>query len=97
MAHIINDKIELLNRVSDSIDHIISDIENETNMIYEKIYKVSEKGTGHLHLINCKLKEIMIQLKQNLKNILVWQIYNTNNCAARLWGNYLQQKHKIIV
>ena len=97
LTDVIDNKIELLNRVSDSIDHIISDIKNETNMFDEKIYKAYEKGIDHLHLINCKLKEIMIQLKQNLKNILVWQIYNTNNCAARLWGEYLQQKHKIIV
>ena len=40
-------------------------------MIDEKIYKVFEKGVDQLHLINCKLKEIMIQLKQNLKKILV--------------------------
>ena len=63
MTDVIDNKIELLNRVGDSIDHIISDIKNETNMIDEKIYKAYEKGIDHLHLINCKLKEIMIQLK----------------------------------
>ena len=67
----LTDVIELLNRVGDSIDHIISDIKNETNMIDEKIYKVSEMDNDTLHLINNKLKEIMIQLKQNLKKILV--------------------------
>ena len=49
--------------MGNSIDHIISDIKNQTNMIDELIYKVSEKGTDHLNFINCKLKEIMIQLK----------------------------------
>ena len=68
---VINNKIELLNRVGDVIDHIISDIKNKTNMIDEIIYKVSEIENDTLHLINCKLKEIMIQLKQNLKKILV--------------------------
>ena len=39
---VINNKIELLNRVGDLIDHIISWIKNRTNMIHEKIYKMSE-------------------------------------------------------
>ena len=67
----INNKIELLNRAGDLIDHIISDIKNETNMIDEKIYKVSEMDSDTLDLINNKVKEIMRQLRQNLKNILV--------------------------
>ena len=71
MTDVINNKIELLNRVGDLIDHIISWIKNRTNMIDEKIYKVSEMDNDTLHLINNKLKEIMIQLKQNLKKILV--------------------------
>ena len=72
---VINNKIELLNRVGDFIDHIISDIKNETNMTDEKIYKVSEMDSDTLHLINDKVKEIMSRLKQNLKNILFQQIY----------------------
>ena len=64
-------KIELLNGVGELIDHIISDIKNETNMIDEKIYKFSEMDNDTLHLINDKVKEFMSQLKQNLKKILV--------------------------
>ena len=89
---VINNKIELLNGVGELIDHIISDIKNETNMIDEKIYKVSEMDNDALHLINDKVKEFMRQLKQNLKKILVLQIYNTNNSVTRLWREYLQQK-----
>ena len=55
----------------DSIDHIISNIKNETNMTDEKIYQVSEMDNDTLHLINDKVKELMSQLKQNLKQILV--------------------------
>ena len=82
-------KIELLNGVGELIDHIISDIKNETNMIDEKIYKVSEMDNDTLHLINDKVKEFMSQLKQNLKKILVQQIYNTNNCHKTLRGGGL--------
>ena len=88
----INNKIESLNRAADLIDHIISDIKNETNVIDEKIYKVSEMDSDTLDLINNKVKEIMSQLRQNFKKILVYQIYNTNNCLTRLWREYLQQK-----
>ena len=78
MTDVINNKTELLNRMCGLIDHIMSEIKNETDMIDEKIYKAGEMYSDILHLINCKLKEIMSQLKQNLKKILVYQIYNTN-------------------
>ena len=42
LTDVIDNRIELLNRAGDSIDHIVSDIKNETNMIDEKIYNVSE-------------------------------------------------------
>ena len=71
LTDVINNKIELVNRMCESIDHVISEIKNETNMIDEKIYKVSEMDNDTSHLINDKLKEIMIKLKQNLKKILV--------------------------
>ena len=44
---VINNKTELLNRVDDLIDHIISWIKNRTNMIDERIYKVSEMEMTH--------------------------------------------------
>ena len=71
LNNVINNKIELLNRVGHLIDHIISWIKNSTNTIDEKIYKVSEMDNDTLHLIDNKLKEIIIKLKQNLKKIPV--------------------------
>ena len=53
---VINNKIELLNRMGDLIDQIICWIKNRTNMIDEKIYKVSEMDNDTLHLTNNKLK-----------------------------------------
>ena len=52
-------------------------------MIDEMIYKVSEIDNDTLYLINCKLKEIIIQLKQNLKKILVQQIYCINKVTIQ--------------
>ena len=53
-------------------------------MIDEKIYKVSEMDNDTLHLINDKLKEIMIKLKQNLKKILVQQICCVNKVTIQI-------------
>ena len=51
-----------------------------------------------LHLINDKVEEIMGQLKQNLKKILVQQIYcnNTNKIIVLqgFWSEYLHQKYQ---
>ena len=41
LTDIINNKIALLNRIYDAIDHAMSEIKNETNMIDEKIHKLS--------------------------------------------------------
>ena len=72
LTDVINNKIELLNRMCESIDHIIGRIKNETSMIDEKIHKFSEMDNDALYLINDKLEKIIIQLKQNIKkDILV--------------------------
>ena len=71
LTDVINNKIELVNRMGGVIDHVMSEIKNETNMIDEKIHKVSEMDNDTQHLINDKLKEIMIQSRKNLEKIVV--------------------------
>ena len=71
LTDVINNKTELLNRMCRTIDHVMSEIKNETNMIDEKIYKVSEMDKDTLHLINDKLKEIINQSRKNLSKIVV--------------------------
>ena len=71
LTDVINNKIELVNRMCESIDHVISEIKNETNVIDEKIHKVSEMDNDTLHLINGKLKKIMNQSRKNLSKIVV--------------------------
>ena len=71
LTDVINNKIELVNRMCESIDHVMSEIKNETNMIDEKIYKASEMDNDTQHLINDKLKEIMKQSRKNLEKIVV--------------------------
>ena len=84
LADVINNKIKLLNRVDKTIDHTISKTKNETNMIDKKIYKVSEMDNNTLHLISDKLNKFIIKLKQNLKQILVQQIYYVNKVTIQI-------------
>ena len=71
LTDVINNKIELVNRMCESIDHVMSEIKNETNMIDEKIHKVSEMDNDTLHLINDKLNEIITQSRKKLSKIVV--------------------------
>ena len=61
LTDVINNKIELVNRMGGALDHVMSEIKNETNMIDEKIHKVSEMDNDTLHLIGNKLNEIITQ------------------------------------
>ena len=69
LTDIINNKIELLNRICDVIDHAISEIKNERNMIDEKIHKLSEMDNDILLWINDRLKEFINQSGRNLRKI----------------------------
>ena len=54
--------------MSSSIDNKISEIEDEINNI-NYMYIMDKKDIDKLHLLNDKIKEFMIQLKQDLKKI----------------------------
>ena len=54
-----------------AIDHVMREIKNETNMIDEKMHKVTEIDNDTLHLINDKLKEITNQSRKKLSKIVV--------------------------
>ena len=71
LTDVINNKIESVNRMCESIDHIMSEIINETNKIDEKIHKASEMDNDTLHLISDKLKEIINQSRKDLRKIVV--------------------------
>ena len=56
-----------------SLNHIISEINNKIEMNYRDMYKLYDSYFDKIYMTNDKLKEIMIQLKQKLKKILVQQ------------------------
>ena len=53
------------------IDHVMSEVKNETNMIDEKLHKVSELNNDTLHLINDILEEIITQSREKLNRMVV--------------------------
>ena len=71
LTDVINNKIDLVNKIGEVIDHVMSEIKNETNMIDEKIHKVSEMDNDTLHLIDDKLNEIITQSRKKLSKIVV--------------------------
>ena len=66
----LSNKLELLERVHRLLCDIISEIENKTHTVYERMYKVYKKGIDKLHLINSKLNEFMRKFKKYLRNII---------------------------
>ena len=68
LTDLINNKIQLMNRMCETIYHIMSKVKNEANMIDEKIHKVVVMNNDTLHLINDELKEISNQARKKLKN-----------------------------
>ena len=69
LTDIINNKIALLNRICDAIDHTMCEIKNETNVIDEKIHKLSEMDNDILLWINDRLKDFINQSGRNLRKI----------------------------
>ena len=55
----------LLNRICEAIDDAMSEIKNDTSMIDEKIYKLSEMDNNSLHQINDRLNEFINQSGRN--------------------------------
>ena len=72
LTDVINNKINLINKIGETIDHVMCEINNEINMIDEKIHKASEMDNETLYLIDDKLdkldKFITQKIKITLKN-----------------------------
>ena len=67
LTDIINNYINLVNKIVDTMCNVMSEINNETNMIDEIIHKASEMDNDTLHLIDDKLNKIIARAKKNLK------------------------------
>ena len=57
----------MINKIGETLDHVICEVDNETNTTDEIIHKASEMDNDTLHLINDKLNEIITQARKVLK------------------------------
>ena len=68
LTDVTNNKIELINKISETTDHVKREINNETNMINEIIHKANEMDNDTLHLIDDKLDKIITQTRKKKLN-----------------------------
>ena len=71
LTDLINHRIGLVNGMGEVLNRVMSEIKNETNMIDQKIYKVSEMDNDTLHWIDDKLNNIMTRSRKKLRLIVV--------------------------
>ena len=82
--------MDLLEGMHDSINNIIIEIKNKTNMIYKNMSKVIELDMITLYLIKGELNKIMTQSNKDFKNSLT----NILNDDTIFWKGQLQQKYQ---
>ena len=87
LTDVINNKIELINKLGETIDQVLHEINNERNIINEKILEASEMDNDTLYLIDDRLDKIIIQTRKKLTSCL--------KTLLRLRLNLLHLKLKI--
>ena len=71
LTDLINHRIGLVNGMCGVIEQVMSEIKNKTNMIDERIYKVSEMDNDTLLWIDDRLNNIMTRSRKKLRWIVV--------------------------
>ena len=59
LTDVINNIINLINKIGEATDHVMREINNEPNMIDEVIHKASKMENDTLHLIDDKLDKFI--------------------------------------
>ena len=67
LTDVINNKIELINKIGETIDQVLQERNNETNITNEKILKASEMDNDTLYLIDDNLDKIITQTRKKIK------------------------------
>ena len=71
LTDLINHRIGLVNGMCGVIEQVMSEIKSKTNMIDERIYKVSEMDNDMLLWIDDRLNNIMTRSRKKLRWIVV--------------------------
>ena len=69
LTDVINNEIKLINKIGETIKHVMYEINNEKNMVNEITNKASVMDNDTLHLIDDKLDKIMTQTRKKIKII----------------------------
>ena len=67
LTDVINNEIKLINKIGETINHVMYEINNERNMVNEITNKASVMDNDTLHLIDDKLDKIMTQTRKKIK------------------------------
>ena len=67
LTDVINNKINLINKLGERIGQARCEINNETNMINEIIHKAGAMDNDTLYLIDDKLDKIITQTRKKIK------------------------------
>ena len=67
LTDVINNEIKLINKIGETIKHVMYEINNEKNMVNEITNKASVMDNDTLHLIDDKLDKIMTQTRKKIK------------------------------
>ena len=66
----INNEVQLINKIGETINHIRHEINNKTNMANDIIHKVSVMDNDTLHLVHDKVDKIIRQTRKKIKIML---------------------------
>ena len=64
LTDMINNEIELINKICETITHVLHEMNNETNKVNEIIHKASVMDKDTLHLIDDKLDKTVRQTRK---------------------------------
>ena len=64
LTDVINNEIQLINKIGETINHIRHEINNKKNMVNEIIHKASVMDSDTLYLVNDKLDKIIRQTRK---------------------------------
>ena len=79
----INNEIELINKICETITHVLHEMNSETNKVNEIIHLASVMDKGTLHSIDDELDKIIRQTKKKIKIMLENTTPKTNTSTPK--------------
>ena len=84
LTDLINNEIKLINKICETITHVLHETNSETNKVNEIIHKASVMDKDTLHLIDDKLDKIIRQTRKKNKIMLENTTPKTNTSTPKI-------------